>query len=202
MQWDLPTVITYSTQAATAIGAGWLLWLRFRKRLGTLDQSLTAAAGMVTVFGPSPAEEIRKRLLELETVVEAMEFRHNVVCERLGIGIYMCGLDARCSYSNPQLASLFALDRDEMLGWGWLSAVSHNDQDRVRESWQMAVKEKLPYREQYRLRSGKVVETEAFLLHNKTAYIGYVITIPSPGPTSLPAPANYDNTSHPSRIHD
>jgi len=199
MQWDLPTLVTYGSQAAAALGAGWLMWLRFRKRLLRLDASLTAASGMVETFGISPAEEVKKRIQSLENVSEAMEFRHNVVCERLGIGIYMCGLDATCTYANPVLADLFSLDREQMLGWGWLGAIHPTDQPRVREAWQMAVREKLPYRENYRLRSGTPVETEAFLLHNKTAYIGYVIATPTPGPESLPPPTKYD-TSNPHQI--
>jgi len=197
MTWDLPTIATNLSQAAAAIGAGWLMWLRFRKRLFRLDASLTAASGMVDAFGPSPAEEIRKRLLVLETMAEALEFRNNIVSERLRIGIYMCGLDAHCTYANPQLADMFKLDRDQMLGWGWLSGLASLDQARVRAAWQLAVKEQLPFRERYRLRAGLTVETEAFLLHNKAAYIGYVMEVPHPDSPNLPVPTSFDNVPKP-----
>lgn len=186
MEIDPSSAITIGTQAATAITAAWVVWVRGRKRLHAIERSLTAAHGLVTSFGEAPAAALLKRLEALETRMEIVDMRGNILCDRLGVGIYICSLDARCSYANATLSNLFGVDREDMLGWGWLAGITPSDQLRVKTSWALAVQEKLPYKDTYRLRSGPTVQTEAFLLASKSGFLGYVVVLSNTPQTPVP----------------
>lgn len=175
MEWTYSNIVSISTQAATAIAAGWVFWLRVRKRVISWQKSVMAAEDLVITFGEQPAKEIKRLMDIMAKASDAREVAQNIICHRMGLGIYMCDLTAKCIWANPKLADIFEMGKDEMMGWGWLGNIRRQDQTRVREAWQLAVKEMLPYRETYILRNGNIVETEAFLIHGKSCYVGYAV---------------------------
>lgn len=177
-----PSVIMgIAGQAATAVAAGWVIWLRIRKKLMSWQDSLTTSEKLIATFGAEPAAEIRKLIKVLEDTSDSNEVRQNIICAHLKIGLYMCDLNAHCTYANPMLGDILGIDRENCLGWGWLQAIKKEEQARVRINWAMSVKEKLPYQETYTLKDGTVVTTEAFLSHGKSMYVGYVAIVTYPG---------------------
>ena len=153
---------------------GIVAWRKLRLRVLLWRNSIELVTKLKGHFGDDPSARIKELLDDIIRTADAMEVRQNIVCDHLGIGIYMCSLEAKCTYGNPKLADIFGIGREELLGWGWLQAISRGDQTRVREAWQLAVRERLPYRETYTLRDGTEVETEAFLIASHSSYVGYV----------------------------
>lgn len=181
MDWTLSAIMTLSGNIITSVAAGWVIWLRIRNRIASWRKSVVTSDGLVTTFGVDPATEIRKLIKALEDNSESNEVRQNIICAHLKIGLYMCDLNALCTYANPMLGDILGVDREDCLGWGWTKAIKIEERDRVRISWAAAVKEKLPYQETYTLRDGTLVMTEAFLSHGKTMYVGYVAVVTYPG---------------------
>lgn len=178
MEWTPETIIKIGGQVATAATTGFVIWRKLRLRVLMWRSSVELTTQLTKNFGADPSKRIRQLFDEIIQAADAMEVRQNIVCDKLGIGIYICALDAKCTYANTTLTSLFNIGgKEAMLGWGWLAAISKEDQVRVREAWATAVKEFLPYRETYRLRNGMLVQTEAFMIHSQSCYVGYVTVI-------------------------
>ena len=177
MEWNLDEIGKIAGQVATAATTGYVVWRKLRLKALLWRRSMELSAQLTKNFGPDPSARIKELLDDIIQTADAMEVRQNIVCDHLGIGVYMCGLDARCTYANPKICEMFGMGREAMLGWGWLAAVSKADQVRVREVWTTAVKELLPYRETYYLRDGTLVRTEAFMIHSHECYVGYVVVV-------------------------
>lgn len=75
------------------------------------------------------------------------------------IHTFECNIDGTCVYASRSLAALFGLNQDEMLGYGWLEAVSSaEERRRVQSNWQNAINTGSPYRDSYKIHNRRTGE--------------------------------------------
>lgn len=75
------------------------------------------------------------------------------------IHTFECNIDGTCVYASRSLAALFGLNQDEMLGYGWLEAISSaEERRRVQSNWQNAIATGSPYRDSYKVHNRRTGE--------------------------------------------
>jgi hypothetical protein len=136
------------------------------------------------IYGPNPAETINEIYDSIQKAHDVLQIRQQISERYFKIGIYICELDGRCSFSNECLNNIFGLDSKEMSGFGWLSAVCVTDRQRVHEAWMYAIKNQIAYNERYTICNARdcidfVVTTHAVAVIDDKAkiqcYVGYLV---------------------------
>lgn len=136
-----------------------------------------------SVFGDDPAEKIRNTQDIYDAAQRLLETRVSIKEEWLKIGVYICDKDGSCTWTNSWLNKMFGLDSQEMLGFGWLSAIDPKDRKRVNEEWIYSINNKIPYNASYFIINKRddvsiFVNTKAFAVIDSDdeviCYIGYL----------------------------
>lgn len=129
----------------TAIGILWAL-IRFGCRMYRV---VPAIDRLHDLFGETPVHELHKIIGDIRTAVGEFEIRQRIAERHLEIGIYVCEPTGKCTWANDYLCDAFGIDSNDMLGLGWLSAISKREQVGVHTAWKQCVADALPYRESY-----------------------------------------------------
>lgn len=142
-------IVEMFTVVAAAIGtAAGFIWAAIRVG-GRMYRVLPAVDRLHDFFGESPVHELHKIIADIRTTVGEVEIRQRIAERHLEIGIYVCDPDGRCTWANDYLCDAFGIDSADMLGHGWLSAISKHQQVPVHTTWKQCVADALPYRESY-----------------------------------------------------
>ena len=173
---ELLTIVAGAT--GVILGIIWTL-IRFGCRMYRV---LPAVDRLHDLFGESPIHELHTVISDIRTAVGEVEIRQRIAERHLEIGIYVCTPDGKCTWANDYLCDAFGIDSSDMLGFGWLNAVSKNEQLRVHTAWKSAVAEGIPYRELYEVepRDGRpnwkaMTQAWPVVRNGKTVcYVGYV----------------------------
>lgn len=98
--------------------------------------------------------EIDRKLRGLSTQVLINRERQGMLWAIQNIPYFECNENGECVYTNDALNNLFNKSAQEMLGFGWTSAIAtQHERERIRDSWITSVKENIPYDEVYRVRT-------------------------------------------------
>lgn len=167
---------------------GWLaaaggIAVAARKRITAIVRALVIADDFHTQFGAEAAATIREILDDVTRSQTVQQLRQRIAERHLRVGVYVCGPDGRCNWSNEWLAEAFGIDRDQMRGYGWLNAIATDERMQAIERWKYAVNNGTPYVDEYTItntRSGKTwrAQTEAFAIQEQggvVCYVGYVV---------------------------
>ena len=83
------------------------------------------------------------------------------------IHTFECNVDGTCVYASRSMAALFGLNQDEMLGYGWLEAISSaEERRRVQGNWQNAIATGSPYRDSYKVHNRRTGERFVATAHS------------------------------------
>ncbi len=77
--------------------------------------------------------------IQAEDALRASEERFRTLSTASPLGVFLSGVDGRCSYANPRLAAIWGVSEGELLGWGFIAGVHVDDRDRVLSDWRVAV---------------------------------------------------------------
>lgn len=81
--------------------------------------------------------------------------RHRARFDGDELATYECGPDGECTYASAALVELFGLSAADLHGNGWLRAiVGADERARVWSSWMRAVKDGIPYEDEYVISAG------------------------------------------------
>lgn len=168
LEWGLSLVGAF----AAASGVLWAVY-RFG---GQVVRAWRAMDRLHVEFGDDPIGKLLDIVHDIEASHGEFEIRQRIAERHLEIGIYVCQTDGKCTWTNDWLASAFDIDSKDMLGWGWLAAIDKSDQERVHEHWTKAVKEELPYSEEYWVDGERrwYAHTEAWPVKRRGKIICYV----------------------------
>ena len=146
-----------------------------------LYRVLPAMDRLHDLFGSNPVDELHAILSTSSASIGELEIRQRIAERHLAIGVYVCRPDGECTWANDFLCEEFGLDSSEMRGYGWLSAVSRHDRERVHSAWTKAVELHLPYSETYAVKPEHketwVAYSEAWPVKEREriiCYVGYV----------------------------
>lgn len=101
------------------------------------------------IFGDTPADFIKEIHETIQKSHDVLEIRQQISEKYLKIGIYICQLDGKLTWSNECLNNMFGLDSEDMKGFGWLQSVSSHDRKRIHEAWMYCIHEQIAYNEKY-----------------------------------------------------
>lgn len=131
-------------------------------------------------FGKEAGRVIKDLLKEkgLEIVID--EMRLNIIENAIGLGIYICSSDGKCTYANKTLAKMFGLSQTEMLGNGWLKPIINKQE--AHSNWKRSVEYNIPYEDTYELKvDGEIkkyhTQAEPSMDEDRTVILGYVGTV-------------------------
>ena len=135
--WDI--ISTFIVFLCSAIsGSIYWAWKAYKKIKAIYFQ-------LVPNGGSSLADKIER--IEFSLLITNM--RHQIVCSNLNIAYYECEADGSCSFANQQLCDLFGLSEQQILGNGWYKAIADDERSRVKDNWDNARLQRLPYDQNY-----------------------------------------------------
>lgn len=145
-QW-IGTILAIFGGLSTLAGIGWVAWRYVR----SLYRVWLSVDSLHVEFGEEPIKRLIAIIRGIEENTTEIELRQRITETHLGIGVYTCATDGRCTWANEVLVQSFGIDSVEFKGFGWTAAIDASERDRVVKTWQLAVKEVLPYKEKYRV---------------------------------------------------
>jgi len=94
----------------------------------------------VSAFAPSSDQvaAVLKDVTEhhqMEQALRDSEELFRTMCAAAPIGIFMSNAQGSCVYSNPRLQELTGLGAEQLLGWGWSSALHPEDREQTSSTW-------------------------------------------------------------------
>lgn len=85
-----------------------------------------------------------------EVALRESESRFRVLASHAPVGIFLTDANGECVFVNECMRTMTGLPCERMRGKGWLAAVHPEDRERVMTEWYLSVKEKRPFRSEYR----------------------------------------------------
>jgi PAS domain S-box-containing protein len=105
---------------------------------------------MTHEFSPNSGKSIKDQMNRIDDSIRLGELRSKMISNSLvSTGAYECRADGNCTWVNNALSEMYGLDKDQMLGQGWLSAVKFNERQTVWETWHNAIINDIPYESEY-----------------------------------------------------
>ncbi len=126
-------------------------------------------------FGREAGQIIRDIMSKKGYDIMVTQMRLDVIENAVGIGIYICDENGKCSYANKTLATMFGMQQEDMLGYGWSKPIIN--QQKAVNNWQFSVSNGTPYSDAYEVKIGNEIKeyyTEAESSVYEGRVIGYV----------------------------
>jgi len=130
-----------------------------------------------THFGKNAGRVLKEIIQRRGLDIAIDEMRLNIIENTIGLGIYICHSDGKCTYANKTLAKMFGISQEDMLGYGWLAPIV--DKQKAYQIWKFALDNNIPYRDKYEVTvDGEIKlyysEAEASVSENDGIILGYV----------------------------
>lgn len=132
---------TLSLILVTAFG----VIVKCRRYLKNAIRALVLGDRFHIVFGENPAEAIKAIHDAIQTSYEVCELRQQITERHIKIGIFICDIAGRCTWSNDYLNELFCLDSKDVKGFGWLQSIAQHDRKRVNDHWLYSIANDIAY---------------------------------------------------------
>lgn len=102
-------------------------------------------------MSPNGGTSLKDQVTNIDQSLTIVRHHQRILHDADTHGIFECDAEGQCLYANPALAALFGLEREELLGSGWLSALPPGTRIDQWELWQDAVKHDIPYASTYEI---------------------------------------------------
>ncbi|MGA1132047.1 MAG: PAS domain-containing protein [Prochlorotrichaceae cyanobacterium] len=126
------------------------LWIHLQqswKRV--LLVGLTTIIGLFAIWIRTLRREIlQRRTVEAQLLQSQQDYSSLV--SALPVGIFRADAHGQNIYSNDRCCEIVGLSPEECLGYGWLSGLHPEDQERIRLAWAEAQQTDSPFRQEYR----------------------------------------------------
>lgn len=105
------------------------------------------------------APAVQRALREVEERVERKranealresERKYHALAELSPVGILYTDAEGDCTYINERWQEIAGLTLEEALGKGWAQSLHPDDRNRISEGWYQAVRERRPFKSEYR----------------------------------------------------
>lgn len=179
IQWILNNYGTIS-----AVGASILSTIIILKRWGNhAIRSIMLGNKFYSIFGVDPAKTIKEVHDSIRSAHDVLEIRQQISERYLKIGIYICDLSGKCTWTNDYINEIFGLDSRDMREFGWTSAIHPDDRKRVHEEWLYSINNGISYNCEYTICNEREdiaieVRTDAVAVINdqgiKQCYVGFL----------------------------
>ena len=101
---------------------------------------------------PNGGDSMKDAVSRIDNAVQFSGARWRAIIDRDEVATYECDLDGLCTQSNRAMCDLFGLEREEMMGVGWMKGLIPEDRERVYDAWMASVNKGIPYECSYTVR--------------------------------------------------
>lgn len=152
---------------------------------------------------PNGGNSINDRVKAIYNLVQVGNARSLAFQDRAPTAIYECGPTGETLVVNRAVCEIFGMSHEDMVadnGRGWLLAINTQaERARVEAEWKTSIRDSIPYRANYTLRNGTVIDTVADPIKSETGeLLGFRGTIWATGKNGQPIgpPAPPDMVAH------
>ena len=102
---------------------------------------------------PNGGGSLRDAISRIETQNAIALGRIDLVMVALGDQVAGYETDAAglCVWTSPAYCELVARSPNELLGWGWITALHPDDADHVRDNWRSSIEDRRTYEQRFRM---------------------------------------------------
>lgn len=144
-----------------------------KQQLDDIDKKVDEIESIVKL---SATTTIADRTLELGDAIELEKKKKQVITELLNQPFYECDENGYATSLNDSLLSVFGMERETAIGYGWLNAISEGHNTRVKEEWENAIKHNaIEFETVYRVKKdGRMYKTTAKILRDSKGGIKFI----------------------------
>lgn len=161
------------------------------KTIAVIDNEiLPFIKSMTGEFSKNSGKSIKDQITRIDQNTKLSELRIKLIATNLvTTGIFECDSDGGCVWVNKALAEMFGMEREEMMGNGWLTAIHDNERSEVWQDWNYSVNNKIPYEDEYSIynkHTEKIFKVRVVAIANKSdtgktlGYFGTVVRLTPP----------------------
>jgi PAS domain S-box-containing protein len=129
----------------------------------------------------SRRKKAQAEILKAKEDAEESEAKFKGYTEQSSIAIYTTNIEGDCIYANETWLKMTGLDRQEVLGKGWINALHPDDKESIYNNWYKSIESNGKWRYEYRFVNKEgvinwVEGTAKKLFNKKNEFVGYLGT--------------------------
>jgi PAS domain S-box-containing protein len=117
---------------------------------------------LATEFSPNGGSSLKDSLNRIELKQAANENATNFIISSLDIPMFKTDSEGTCIWASTAYCNLSGMNLEELLGWGWLSAIHPEDLEGVRSQWLVCVSEKRLFESRFKVRHSYGTEVTVY----------------------------------------
>jgi PAS domain S-box-containing protein len=123
----------------------------------------TKLDGLIEQFKPNGGTTIKDSLNRIELKQASNENITSFLINSLDVPMFKTDNSGLFIWVSKAYADIYNSDHDELMEWGWLTAIHIEDVDRVRTRWKHSIEEKRVFEDNYRVvdSTGKVTSVRS-----------------------------------------
>lgn len=102
-------------------------------------------------MSPNGGSSLKDQVTNIDQSLTIVRHHQRILHDADTHPIFECDAAGQCLYANPALALLFGMEREELLGSGWLAALPPTTRMDQWELWQDSVQHDIPYASTYEI---------------------------------------------------
>lgn len=179
-------------QALLGIGTavvGGLLAFHFRvvrpamKTFKAVGEMVPKVEHLAAEFSPNGGLSMKDRITNIDNSVRMLKHQRRQDDDCAAKPLFECDANGTCVYANYAMADLLGVDRESLLGRGWLSAIRPDDRLEQWEQWIGSVRNGIPYAAVYEVQNARtkkkfIVKATAHVVSdgagNPLRYFGHI----------------------------
>lgn len=102
-------------------------------------------------FKPNGGNSLRDIINKIESELQLLGKKKNFIIDLSNLSVFENDAKGNCIWASKKLTEYFGLDREDILGDGWMIAIHQDDREKTNKEWQMAVTENRECLGEYRV---------------------------------------------------
>lgn len=125
---------------------GLIVWKKIIKPL--IDKSKAERLAMMKSIEAIHLE-LRESTDRILYEIEDMRETHKITLNAQKVPFWISDREGLCEYASPELCKTMGHNESEILGMNWVKWLVPEDKQRIREAWELSVKERTAFDEYY-----------------------------------------------------
>lgn len=146
---------------AGAVGSLTLLWTKILNPLISFFAGLYSQwNSIVAELSPNGGTSIKDAIGRIETRQLVQEQRTKALDNDAKFGIWECDEYGRCIYVNRTYQRITGMQKEDLLGFGWINAIYLDDRQTMLSNWELTLKHQREFYGEFRVEQsdGKLIQ--------------------------------------------
>ena len=116
------------------------------------EQTIARSEAILAELRPNGGASLRDSMTRVETRLASALGRVDLIMSAVGtVAAYETDPEGLCVWTSPAYCELAGRPAADLLGWGWIVALHHDDADHVRDCWRSSVDDRRAFEMRFRL---------------------------------------------------